>query len=452
VEPLTKTWIPAESDTAAYPSLGFGAAIRARYVDLSHALSLGDTTDHAPRRRFLRLRSQFWLEYRLSARTRAYMRLNNESRKYFEPDAFESRFDEIIFENLYAEFTGLFGLPVGIRIGRQDLFYGDGFVICDGGALDGSRTTYVNGVLLTSRIPLWSFDTFMAWDPKRDKYLPRINNRYTQLLETDEFLAGLFLRRLASGDVPLRYTFEPYYIYKTESAPDCTATIHTFGARVTFPIYGALVLGEFAYQGGRAPESNVDEESTVQRPRLEGPQSISAFGGWARIQAGINSPVPVRVTGGYIYLSGDDRTTRNKYEGWNPILGRWPLWSELYIYTLVMEKDAHPMRQGIAYWQNMESPYAELEVRPYPTIALTGRYMWLYANEPVFADPKAGFSTKRGDLMSLRGSWTWWRGLAGHVLYERFWPGSFYDALPRTLYPEGAKQARFFRVELRKAF
>jgi hypothetical protein len=451
-EPLTKTWVSQRPGTGNYPEFDFGGSVRLRYVDFENAISLGDTSDPFSHWRFLRLRSRLWFDYRFSPTTRAYLRLNNESRKYFDPEALDSRFDEIIFENLYLEITDLFGLPVGTRIGRQDLFYGDGFVICDGGALDGSRTSYVNALLLSSSIPLWSFDMFVASNPEKDEYLPRINNRYNRLLEIDEFVAGLFLRRRPSDGAPLRYTFEPYYVYKTESAPDSTSRVHTFGACVTFPLYRFKASAEFAYQGGKAPESNLENASIVQRPQIEGPQSISAFGGWARLAMSITSPVPVQVTGGYVYLSGDDRTTRNKYEGWNPVLGRWPLWSELYIYTLLMERDAHPMRQSIAYWQNLDMPYIQVRVQPHRAIDLEGKYLWMYADEAVFADPRADLSTKRGDLISIRAGWRLFKGLGGHVLYEKFRPGSFYDTLPVELYPDGAADAEFFRIELHGSF
>jgi hypothetical protein len=117
----------------------------------------------------------------------------------------------------------------------------------------------------------------------------------------------------------------------------------------------------------------------------------------------------------------------------------------------MMEKDAHPMKQGIAYWQNLESWYTEILIRPRRSVSLRGKYMWLFADEAVFADPMANVAAKRGDLMSFGVSWNLRTGLGGHLLYEHFRPGSFYDYLPGSIYPDGAKDARFFRIEISKS-
>lgn len=440
--PITKTWTFNINPDRELPQYDFGARFRVRCVDYENVLALG--AEPEPHRRFFRIRTDLWGDRWFTPGWRLFARINNESRAYLKCESCESRFDEIIFENLFFEFTNQEGNPFGIRIGRQDLFYGDGFVICDGTPLDGSRTSYTNGILLTAAIPDWSFDLFAVWNREKDEWLPRINNQYTELLEHDEFLGGLYVRGFNPEKDPKPYTIDYYYIYKQEKTPERLALINTFGSRGVFSLGPARITGELAYQGGKAPESRFAEVDSS----LVGSQSISAYGGQARLVMRPRERLPLEVSGGYIHLTGDDPFTRNKFEGWNPLMGRWPQWSELYIYTLNIQAEVQPMGQGIAYWENFRSPYIGMVLAPYPDIALAATHMWMRADTDVPLDAEAAPGEvperprDRGNLLTLNLSWSArvLLPLTGHILYERFDPGGYYD--PR------AKVAHFLRFEL----
>jgi hypothetical protein len=440
--PITKTWEFDIDPDRGVPEYGFGASLRVRYVDFQNALALGAEPD--PHRRFLRIRTRLWGERWFTPGWRLFAKLNNESRSYLKCDGCESKFDEVVFENLFFEFTNQGRNPFGLRLGRQDLFYGDGFVICDGTPLDGSRTSYVNGLLLTTAIPGWAFDIFAVWNREEDEWLPRINNRYTRLLEYDEFVGGLYVRGFNPEDRPKPYTIDYYYIFKEEKTPERHATINTFGSRLVLTLGDADIVGELAYQGGKAPQSRF----ALASPDLAGSQDISAYGGQARL--GIRSPggLPLSFAGGYVHLAGDDPLTRNKSEGWNPVMGRWPKWSELYIYTLNMESSVQPMGQGIAFWRNFRAPHVGVAVTPYPGLTIEASHMWMRADTSVPFDPAVSPSAEaerpkdRGNLVTLKLTWRSRLALpvTGHVLYERFDPGGYYD--------QGVKTAHFLRFEL----
>jgi hypothetical protein len=443
--PLTKTWSAESEGEEPSSRWSYGAALRTRAVDIQNAMDLGLGFQESAEFQFVRIRSRIWFDYRFSPETKVFVRINNESWKYLQCKACDSRFDEIIFENLYLEAARLFGLPLKLRIGRQDLFYGDGFVVCDGTPLDGSRTAYVNGLLISSRVPLWSFDTFIVRNQERDGYLPRINNKYRQLLEFDEIVGGLFIRRLNRDNTPTRYTFEPYYLYKEEKGVHKQAQIHTFGTRLVVPVWTGSAVAEFAYQGGRTAESRLIEIIPELADDLAAGQSVSAYGGHARVDAEVASPVPAKLTAGYMFLSGNDPVTRNKYEGWNPVLGRWPLWSELYIYTTLLETFLQPMDQGIANWQNMKAPFVGVTLRPSEDFGIEARHLWLSAVESLPVDRVArtrvrSWPKQRGGLLALKLTWQIDIGLAGHILYERLSPGAFYT--------DNAKNASFLRFEV----
>jgi len=69
--------------------------------------------------------------------------LASENRLTVIPDT-PFLWDETVFESLYAVVRLREGLT--IRAGRQNLMRGEGFVLFDGAAGDGSRTTYFNAV------------------------------------------------------------------------------------------------------------------------------------------------------------------------------------------------------------------------------------------------------------------------------------------------------------------
>jgi hypothetical protein len=413
-----------------------------RYVDFQNVIALGAEPD--PHRRFFRVRSRLRGEHRFTKGWRLFAQINNESRSYLKCDDCESKLDEVIFENLFFEFTNQKGNPLGLRVGRQDLFYGDGFVICDGTPLDGSRTSYANGALLTTGIPGWSFDIFAVWNREEDEWLPRINTQHKRLLEHDEFVGGLYVRGFRPEAPPKPYTIDYYYIFKEEETPERHATINTFGSRFVLTLGATDFTGELAYQGGKAPESRFVEAS----PDLAGSQDISAYGG--QVRARLRSPggLPLGLNGGYVHLTGDDPLTRNKFEGWNPIMGRWPKWSELYIYTLTMHAAVQPMGQGVAHWQNFRAPYVGAVASPHKNITVEARHMWMRADTSVpfdiavSPDAEAERPKDRGSLLALKVSWCGDLPLpvSGHVLYERFEPGGYYDP--------GARTAHFMRLEL----
>jgi hypothetical protein len=440
--PITKTWVFDIDPDRKVPQYDFGAAVRVRYVDFQDVIALGAEPD--PHRRFFRVRTRLWGERWFTQGWRLFARINNESRSYLKCDDCESKFDEIIFENLFFEFTNQKGNPFGLRMGRQDLFYGDGFVICDGTPLDGSRTSYVNGILLTAAIPSWSFDLFAAWNREEEEWLPRINSRYTRLLEYDEFVGGLYVRGFNPEARPKPYTIDYYYIYKQEETSERHATINTFGSRFVLALGPADVTGELAYQGGKAPESRF----ALASPDLAGSQDISAYGGQAKLAFRSPGGLPLSFNGGYVHLSGDDPLTRNKFEGWNPVMGRWPKWSELYIYTLTMEGYVQPMGQGVAYWQNFKAPHVGVAVSPYKNITLEAGHMWMRADTSVPFDPRVSPEAEaerpkdRGNLLTVKLSWRVKSALpvTGHILYERFDPGGYYDP--------GVETAHFLRFEL----
>jgi len=448
LRPLTKTWVASEAQAEAVSQWQIGGALRLRYIELANVRALGLEPDR--KYQVMGLRTQVSASRRFSPTVRFFGRLVDESSKYLDCESCKGGIGEINVDNLYLEAARPWGIPMGVRFGRQDLFYGDGFLVADGTPLDESRTTYVNGILLTAAIPLWSLDFFMAVDPSKEEYLPRINNKYMQLGETDDFVWGLFSKREPAPGTSLRYTLEPYYLYKSEKDGDRMGRIHTAGTRLGFAVGRAEVAAEIAYQGGKVPAYEIVDPGL--EPVLTGSQSVSALGGHAKFTVHLVPPVPFDIEGGYVYLTGDERETRNKYEGWNPVLGRWPMWSELYIYTLALEALPRPLHQGLAYWQNLKMPYFRVAYTRSGRVSFEAKYARLDAFEDLtfdlLADPSYEGPTHRGELYEVRVGWSLPGLFSGHLLYERFVPGDFYNVIEGFV----PKDASYLRFEASRAF
>jgi hypothetical protein len=421
IAPVTRTW-RVDPDRESRAGIDAGLAARLRYAETENMVLLGAEPD--PGQDFTRIKMQAWLEGWFSPSIKCHIKFNSERKYYHNCESCLDWGHEIIIESLYLEAVDLLGAPVGMRLGRQNLFYGDGFIIADGSPLDGSRTAYVNAALFTFAIPQWAFDVFLVSDHEQDDYLPKLDDEDKPLVETDHCLMGVYFRNMPYGSGERTYTFEPYFIIKREKVKNGLDRISTFGTRFAVPIARTLARAEATYQMGKRHEDYEIEEEA---------KNISAFGGSFYFDATFEQFWNLEVGTGYVYLAGDNPKTHGKYEGWNPVLGRWPQWSELYIYMLIPEG-------GVAYWQNIKFPLIRGSIEPYPGFTFDASYYWMYANQPE--------SRKRGDLYTLMFGYRIGKYIFGHVLYEHFSPGNFYDYYWRELGISGEpKEAHFLRFE-----
>ena len=376
-----------------------------------------------------RFRTRVWAVVPLNADLTFTAGLVNENRRVSRPDvAFNGR--EVIFETLYLDWR--VDPSWSLRAGRQTLMRGDGFVLMDGGALDGSRTGYVNALDLTWKGGEAKVEFLAISDPHKDQYLPRLNEtdnlKERQLLnERDEAALALYGTWRHEG-----HDVQAYAFHKTERHDSRALTdplfvpdrrVETLGGRLAEDLgKGLSATGEFALQSGRQAGRPGTNEAT---------STIRAWGGQARLTQSFKTAYEPSATLGWVGLSGDDPATSAK-EGWDPLFSRWPQWSELYVYSQVPEG-------GVATWSNLHLWEATVQVKPHAKVGLRASLFWLRAYEPVtgkgslFA-PGLG----RGRLAELRADFTFSEQWQGHVLYERLDPGTFYS---------GVDAGRFFRVE-----
>jgi hypothetical protein len=407
------------------PEFGFQERVRSESWD-----NLADHRTATPDfRTQYRFRARLWAVVPLGEDAAFAAGLVNENRKLARPDqAVNGR--EVAFETFYLDWR--LGQAWSLRVGRQTLMRGDGFVLWDGGALDGSRAAYVNAVDLAWTAGDLKVELLAISDPFRDRYLPRLNEsenpKERQLLnERDETALG-FYATWRKGDRDL----QAYAFHKTERRDvraladplfQSDRRIETLGARVAMPLGNGLsAVAEGAVQTGR-------QEG---RPgTAEASSAIRAWGAQAKATRAFEHPLRPELSLGWVGLSGDDPATPAR-EGWDPLFSRWPKWSELYVYSQVPEG-------GVATWSNLRMWEATVQARPTDRLGLRASAFWMRAYQPALAKgPLFGPGTGRGRILEMRADLRLSDQWQGHLLYERLDPGSFYA---------GRDPGRFFRVE-----
>ncbi|HWR58179.1 MAG TPA: hypothetical protein VN328_04750, partial [Thermodesulfovibrionales bacterium] len=129
---------PDELDTT------YGAVIRARQEIWDDVVTLNSTrTGSGADRAFFRVKTSLFGKLDYAKKVALFLKLTNEVKDFgigpyrsfkTNPNRDAVDPDELVFDNLYVDVKDIFGIPVDLRIGRQDLInvYGEGFLIQDG--------------------------------------------------------------------------------------------------------------------------------------------------------------------------------------------------------------------------------------------------------------------------------------------------------------------------------
>jgi hypothetical protein len=395
---------PADKGTKLF-EFGFDQRIRNDYSD-----NIFDYNNAADDQRILiRYRTRAWGQLPLRKDIDLFVGLTQETTQIIVKRA-PYRFDEVAFDNLYLDFKKVFADGLSLRVGRQNLMRGEGFVIYDGNSGDGSRSFYFNAFNLAYSHKHSKIELIGILDPQKEQYLPKIHNRSRQLTEWNEQALGGYYT-----DNNLKSTsLEAYYFYKKETGDRRPVTnlqfqpdrhIHTLGGRVVQKLnYGWEATGEIAFQWG------------AQHPAT----NIAGRGGYAYLKKKWQSKWQPSVSLGYWGISGDNPSTINKNEGWDPLFSRWPKYSDLHISSTLVER-------GAGYWTNLGMWQTELLFNPTKHIGGRLTYYWMDSYHPYPGNSNIfATGTGRGNLYQIRmdiNANKYWKG---DVVLERQLPGDFY--------------------------
>lgn len=415
----------------------WGGDLRLRQVYHENAIDF--LNEFEDTRHFFRIRARVWGRFGpffvdedlgVPNGLSAYVRLTAEPRYFIQRELVSTVpvWDEVVWDNLYLDWQRIGGAPVSVRVGRQDILYGRGFVILDGTPLDGSRTIYSDAIKATLHLDEQDTVIDLLWiDNKGNQKRFRPFNETEGLVsEFDATVVGTYLiNRSLEG-----HELHGYYLYKDED--NISGKTNIPGGRIVHTV-GGLAQGKFcdnwdyyaeaAYQWGK--------EGTASR---EG-WGLSADLGYTFA----DTKWTPRVHAGYEYLSGDDRST-SQFEGWDPVLARWPHWSELFVYRWAFEGG----QPGL--YTNVQRYTLGGRIHPCEQTTVDLDYSYLRANEHPFGTtnvfPMMPYDTgyTRGHLVVATLKHTFNKYMSGHLWAEYFHPEDYYAA--------DADEAVFLRWQL----
>jgi len=397
--------------------LKYGADLRVREVGFDNIITWNDDAK-ADEQHFFRVRSRVYAQAdpleNLSAKIRFvnewryYMRHYSSTELKWDDDSYSHPLrHEIIMDNASVSLKNFFDLPLCLTAGRQDILfqYGEGFLLMDGTPKDGSRSFYVDGAILRLDSGPNRLDFLAFYNEESQPFGIDINDDYHQ---DDQPIALYGLYWTNTSDLLTDQKIEGYYLFKNgreriwATLPE--NKIHVLGARFSGP-----VIDNLSYAA----------EATAQLGEY-GDEDQRAYGGYLHATYKMpDCPMSTAFNLGAVYLSGDDPHT-SAHEGWDPILGRWPKWSELYIYSLLAEPVAGSGNH-IAYWTNMQIYRAKVSAKPIDKMSVSLVYQYLMANEA----NGSGAGKTRGQNPQVVVKYAFNDWLSAHLWGEYFIPGSY---------------------------
>lgn len=419
----------AAPDAPSSP-VDWGADLRLRQIFIGN-VGLNSDSPIADRS-FERLRLRLWGNYKPNDQFGLNTRLIWEGRHYVQPDkdtyplpGFQDWYSGgILFDRLNVDLKPIATLPLTFRLGRQDLIFGNGWLILDGTPLDGSRTIYFDAARATYELA--SLDTtvdliYIDQNADTGRFPQPLNGEVEDQTEQYETGTVLYLRNkslLTKGMV------DGYFIYKHNRAnntpgnirtnngapfpsPSDTGDIYGLGARVDTPLTDKWSLrAETIYEWGT--RNNAD---------------LSAFGFNGRVGYLLGGALAQALHLEYEYLSGDDPNNSTS-QMFDPLWGRWPQWSELMIYQW-------PLESRVGEATNLQRLNLGWGAKPHETTTVTVNYHALWANEN--STRTAAQLANITDDGRFRGHlFTGWiktklnKHVSGHLVAEYLMPGDYY--------------------------
>lgn len=417
----------------------WGADARLRHDSAENpSLTEADPPGHSLS--FERLRLREWNTISPCKAFELNFRLLWEGRHFWAP-ASKKPWDasEVLLDALTAKLE-LEIIPLSLVVGRQDIVFGDGWLVFDGTPRDGPRTSYFEAVRAT--VDLRAIDSvldllYIDQTSSADRRLPPFFSKGTQLIEQNERGAIAYL----SNKSIERAQLDAYFIYKHDEAvlsSGDNGDIVTIGGRLARD-FGSGVSGrmEGAYQFGH-------RRNAVMFPNQDG--SLSAWGLHGRLTYGFGDPSKNQAWLGYEVLSGADARDVHNHQ-FDLLWGRWARYSELFPNDLDSDRPSDR--------SNFHRVNLGYQIEPVSGMLIQANYHAFFAYANRFSGTP-GFSEHgrfKGHLLTALLRYRLNRYLSGHLLGECFFPGNYYAA-PSDSGPLHTRTdpAAFLRAELVVAF
>ncbi len=424
----------AQTPAPGAAALTGGGDLRVRNEYFASALSLSDAAANHEQDLF-RVRLRLWSTAVVAPDLSVNLRVSGEPRIWQRP-AFAKQHPGTgtewrygIIDNLYLKWTHAFDLPLTITAGRQDIQIGETlnwWLTGDGTPGDGSWAFFLDSLRATfdAAAIKTKFDVIgIEQRAKPDAWLPIVGSPGTYTL-AEQNERGLILT-FANQSLP-KTQLDGFLIWKHDDAVAATSDngdIYTLGAKVAgAPDPNWKYSVEGAWQWGWKQDASV--RVPVNLGTLH--RDIRAYGWNARLTYLFRDALDNQFTIVGEYLSGDDPATRGTDEMFDILWGRWPRFSELYIYSYPMETSGK-----IAQLNNLLRLGAGWSFAPVKGTTVNLAYNLWFAPEsvPTRSVNPALFSQSghfRGHFVQAWVKHKFSKSLSGHLWLELTKQGDFY--------------------------
>jgi hypothetical protein len=381
---------------------------------------------------------------RLVYEPRTYLRPNSDN-PYQPGTAGPTRINEAVFDKFNFTMRNFLELPLTVVVGRQDIAFGKGWLVADGGPMDTSRTAYLDAVRLT-----WTLDKENTLDmvyarqtARQDMWLHPINDQKMAICPQDEHDAMLYWTNKSYENT----TLEGYFLYRNGNPVNNDFPNSGFAAansrKDEVSTYGGAVSqslnDNWAYRVEGAVQFGNKQDSDGKM------QSLSAWGTNNVLTYNFNDPCQNTTRFGWEYLTGDKRST-DKIEQFDPMWGKWARWSDLYANTMGMEAGS-PAGVGKGEWTNLNKFNVGHSLKLADEWTLSGDYFLLLAPEHPLADSDAKFGNGnvRGHLVTSILKYQCCKQFSTYLQGEYLFPGNYYS-------PDKRDEAMFIRLNVEYVF
>jgi hypothetical protein len=443
----TEEWIKNVKNPVSWMTWGGDLRLRNEYVnnmgtlgnqDPSTVPAAGQSNIRRHEQDFFRFRTRIWTTIKPATDFELNARVTTEPREWMKPSyqnapppgsEWSQRapvtgwdWTEGIIDQLNVRWTNICGQPLCATVGRQDLMLGETlnwWLVADGTPLDGSRTFFLDSARLTYNIPDCKTTVeaiYIDQGAMNDRWLPPINGLDKPLVEQNERGAIFFVSNKSIRKTQL----DAYFIYKHDdmkAIPNSdSGEIYTIGSKISGDIADNWKYSfEGAYQFGR-------KQFWVMAPtpyNNKTPyQDLQAGGINSYVKYLFKDSLNNQLRFSYEFLSGDDQTTAGTNEGFDLLWGRWPRWSELYIYS---------SESRAAQYANLHRFGPGWSISPTKKTTFSADYYALFSAETGPADAtKYGTGNFRGHFIQAVLKHKFSPHVSGHLWSEFLFPGDYF--------------------------
>jgi hypothetical protein len=332
--------------------LTWGADVRFRNEYANNNITLNEGAARHEQDYF-RFRERIWASAMPVTNVSVNARFSGEQREWMKPSSssqygprsgLEERYG--ILDNAYVKWSNIGGVPLSISAGRQDVQFGEPmnwWLVGDGTPNDGSWTFFLDSIRaaydakdIQTKVDV----VYIYQNARPDEWIPTLGESGDNipvpynLTEQNEQGVILYLSNKSVKDMQI----DGYFIYKRDAkeySNGDNADIYTLGAKISgTPATNWAYSVEGAYQFGSK------QDGTVGAAYVNSPtdwRTINAYGANGKLTYLFRDKFNNQVSLLGEFLSGDDPNTKGTDEMFDILWGRYPRWSEMYIYSYINE-------------------------------------------------------------------------------------------------------------------